>query len=224
LAALAHLVWRPAVSRHVVGWSLVLAFAVNCSWLLSGDLEYLRLGYYLWVASFALLAVAAWFPRTRGMMALHERGNARLPAALLAAAVAAATISCDSGTAPGDPGDASYSVAPDPAPIIHATAICDRYLSYAILSLGRRVREFSLSINIMNDCTPGGGIWTYGEVYIEGDYAIAATALTFTPEPGRTPPFAGSFDGAFVRLTLPPRADSLGATPIPVQLGPRMPF
>ncbi len=65
LALLAHLVWRPAVHRRAVAWSLDVALVINCSWFISGDREYLRLGYYLWVASFALLALAAWFPPAR---------------------------------------------------------------------------------------------------------------------------------------------------------------
>jgi hypothetical protein len=146
-------------------------------------------------------------------------------AALVFAAVAVAvTTSCDSSTAPPDPGDASYSVALAPAPIIYATVNCDRYLSYAILSLGRRLRGFDLSINVMNDCTRAGGIWTYGEVYISGHYSVTDSVLIFTPDPGRTPPFAGTFDPTYVRLTLPARSDSLALTPIPLQLGPKMPF
>lgn len=66
LAALAHVVWRPGTQRRAIAWSLTVAFAVDCSWLFTGDLEYLRLGYYLWVASFALLAVAAWRVPARG--------------------------------------------------------------------------------------------------------------------------------------------------------------
>ena len=145
-------------------------------------------------------------------------------AVLVAAAVVAIAASCESSTAPPDPGDASYSVALTPAPIIYATVNCDRYLSYAILSLGRRLREFSLSINIMNDCTRAGGIWTYGEVYIEGHYATLDTTLTFTPDLGTTLPFTGTFDATYVRLALPARADSLALTSIPLRLGPKMPF
>jgi hypothetical protein len=148
----------------------------------------------------------------------------QVPALLFAAVVVALTASCESSTAPADPGDASYSVALTPAPIIYATVNCDRYLSYAILSLGRRLQEFDLSINVMNDCTRAGGIWTYGEVYIRGHYSTTDTVLTFTPDPGRTPPFSGTFDATYVRLTLPARADSLAPTPIPLQLGPKMPF
>ncbi len=65
VAVLAHLVWRPGTHRRAIAWALALAFVVNCSWLISGDRGALRLGYYLWVASFALLALAAWFPPAR---------------------------------------------------------------------------------------------------------------------------------------------------------------
>jgi hypothetical protein len=65
VALLAHLVLQPAVYRRSAAWALVLAFVINCTWLISGDREYLRLGYYLWVTSFALLALAAWVPTAR---------------------------------------------------------------------------------------------------------------------------------------------------------------
>lgn len=101
---------------------------------------------------------------------------------------------------------------------------CDRYLSYAILSLGRRNQGFDLSINVMNDCTRAGGGWTYGEVYTSGHYSVTDSVLTFTPDPGRMPPFSGTFDATYVRLTLPVRSDSLALEPIPLQLGPKRPF
>ncbi|MDH3455461.1 MAG: hypothetical protein OER90_01350 [Gemmatimonadota bacterium] len=157
-------------------------------------------------------------------MTLHLRPARVISTLLFATVLAAVTPACESSTGPIDPGGASYSVAFDPAQIIHATLTCDRYLSYAILSLGRSTRGFSLSINIMNDCTRGGGTWTYGGVYIEGQYVMEDTTLSFTPDAASTPPFVGSFDSTYVRLTLPPRTDSLAATPIPLRLGPRSPF
>lgn len=65
VAVLAHLMWRPGMHRRATAWALALAFVVNCSWFISGDRDYLRLGYYLWVASFALPAVAAWLSTAR---------------------------------------------------------------------------------------------------------------------------------------------------------------
>lgn len=50
---------RPAARR--LGWALLIAALVNASWLvLGGDPGGLRLGYYLWLASFVVLAAAGF--------------------------------------------------------------------------------------------------------------------------------------------------------------------
>jgi hypothetical protein len=148
----------------------------------------------------------------------------RISAPQIAVILVAVSTSCGTSTQPYDPGDASYSVVYTPARIVYATVNCDRYLSYGILSLGRRRSSFELSVNLTEDCTRAGGRWSYWEVLMFGHYAIADTVLTFTPDSARTPAFSGTFDAAYVRLTLPPRSDSLAPVPIPMQLGPRMPF
>jgi hypothetical protein len=62
VAALAHMVWRPGTYGRAVCWVLVAATAINTSWFVFGDDRGdLRLGYFLWVASFALLALSARF-------------------------------------------------------------------------------------------------------------------------------------------------------------------
>ena len=134
------------------------------------------------------------------------------------------TVGCGSSTGPYDPGDASYSVAYNPARVVYATVNCDRYLSYGILSLGTRRSRFEFSLNLMDDCTRAGGTWTYWEVFFEGGYSVTDTLISFIPDSARTPRFTGSFDRSYVRLTLPARADSLAPMPIPMQLGPKMPF
>ncbi|MDH3455515.1 MAG: hypothetical protein OER90_01620 [Gemmatimonadota bacterium] len=65
VAALAHMLWRPGTYGRAVCWLLVAATVINATWfLLDGDRGALRLGYYLWVSSFAVLATAAWFVPT----------------------------------------------------------------------------------------------------------------------------------------------------------------
>jgi hypothetical protein len=51
---------RPAGPRPVLKWGLLVSLALNLFWFAFGaDRGDLRAGYYLWVASFAILAVAA---------------------------------------------------------------------------------------------------------------------------------------------------------------------
>lgn len=133
-------------------------------------------------------------------------------------------FACDDATGPPDPGDASYAVVYDPGRLVYATVNCDRLLTHAVLSLGRRDRGFGLSINVVDDCSRAGGGFAFWEVLILGHYSVADTLLTFMPESSGTPQFSGAFDADYVRLTLPPRSDSLAPTPIAVELGPRVPF
>jgi hypothetical protein len=131
---------------------------------------------------------------------------------------------CESSTGPPDPGGASYSVGYTPGRLVFATVNCDRLLTYAILSLGQRDRGFELSVNIVEDCSRAGAGYGYWEVLILGRYTVIDSVLTFTPDAAATAPFTGTFDGAYVRLTLPVRSDSLAPAPIAVVLGPRSPF
>jgi hypothetical protein len=50
--------WHP----HRLSWHLIAAFIVNVQWMWprGGEFLDLRVGYYLWCASFALIAVAVW--------------------------------------------------------------------------------------------------------------------------------------------------------------------
>lgn len=139
-----------------------------------------------------------------------------------AAALLVLGPACRSSTGPPDPGGASYSVVYDPPRVVFATVNCDRSIPYAIISLGRG--DFGLSINIIEDCSRSGGGFSFGEVLILGSYSVRDTTLSFVPEEARTPPFSGSFDASYVRITVPARTDSLAATPILVELGPRQPF
>lgn len=143
---------------------------------------------------------------------------------VLIGVVLAASASCDSNHGPPDPGGASYAVEFSPGQVIHATLNCDRLLTHALLGLGTRERDFDLSINIVEDCSRAGGGFAFWEVLILGRYLVTDSVLSFTPESGTTPEFSGTFDATHVRLTLPPRSDSLAPTPITMQLGPRTPY
>lgn len=114
----------------------------------------------------------------------------------------------------------SYADGFSPGILIYATVNCDRRLTHAVLSMNR-LGDFDLSINITDDCSRSGGGYGYGEVLILGSYTWADSNLHFTPEAGGTGPFPGTFDSDSVRLTLPPRTDSLAATQIQLHL-PRL--
>lgn len=62
----------PMKSRGVVFGGLVVAALVNTFWLLLADIGDLRIGYYLWLGSFVILALATrWAsPRAAGSEAL----------------------------------------------------------------------------------------------------------------------------------------------------------
>lgn len=133
-------------------------------------------------------------------------------------------LACDTAPQAPDPGDAIYSVAYTPGHLVYATYACDRLLTHAVLSLSRRVHGFDLSVNLVDDCTRVGGGFSFWEVLILGDYEVTDTSLTFTPDQASTPAFTGSFDARSLRLTLPPRADSLAPTPIDVEFESKTPF
>lgn len=123
-----------------------------------------------------------------------------------------------------DPGDALYAAGFTPGRLVYATINCDRFLTHAVMSLGRRAHEFDLSVNLYDDCTRAGGGFTYWEVLVLGTYTTDGSLVSLQPTSGATPPFTATFDGTFMRVSLPARTDSLAATPILLQLGPREAF
>ena len=133
-------------------------------------------------------------------------------------------LGCGQEPEPPDPGDAVYAADFTPGRLVYATVSCDRFLTHAILSLSRRVHSFDLSVNLTDDCSRSGGGFAFGQVLVLGTYAATDTLVSFTPTSGATPPFTAGFDGTYMRVTLPARSDSLAATPIMLQLGPRQPF
>ncbi len=146
------------------------------------------------------------------------------PLLLFAALLGGSCKGDSSGVLPLDPGDASYSHAYDPVRVVDSNATCDRLMTYAIISLGRRYHEFGLSINFIDNCSRSGGGYTYWESYIDGDYTSIGREFVLIPDPARMPRFSGTFDGTYVRFTLPANPDSLAPTPVDMELGPRQPF
>jgi hypothetical protein len=124
----------------------------------------------------------------------------------------------DSGTEPKQPDPSgTYSEAySTPGPLIYSTTTCDRYLQYAITSLGQGA--FELSMNVFEDCRRTGNSYSSWEVWIRGTYTTADTTLAFTPVTPGTAPYAGTFDDTSMRITVPPRPDSLSGSPIPIEL------
>jgi len=136
-------------------------------------------------------------------------------------------VSCggeSTGIWPPDPGDASYAVVYDPPRVVGSTAACDRLMTHAVMALGRRFHKFELSINFIDNCSASGRGYTYWESFIEGDYTSTGREFVLIPDTTRMPRFPGTFDGTYVRFTLPANPDSLAPTPQAMQLGPRMPF
>ena len=151
----------------------------------------------------------------------------RTPVRLTLIVVGFLAASCSgdtSGISVLDPGDASYSHGFDPPRVVDSTAACIRLMTYAIMALGRRFHQFELSINFIDNCSASGGGYTYWESFIEGDYTSTGREFVLIPDTTRMPRFPGTFDGTYVRFTLPANPDSLAPTPQDMQLGPRMPF
>jgi hypothetical protein len=65
LFSVAALKGRPATSNRVLFWGAILAVLINAQWFVLVDPRSdLRIGYYLWFTSFAVLAAAVqWTPR-----------------------------------------------------------------------------------------------------------------------------------------------------------------
>ena len=61
LLAVIILLRGPHSKRRIVGWGLLVAALVNTYWLVMffGETTELRLGYYLWLGSFAVVAASA---------------------------------------------------------------------------------------------------------------------------------------------------------------------
>jgi len=143
---------------------------------------------------------------------------------LIAVSLGASCGGDAAGLSPLDPGDASYSHPFEPPRVVDSTAACTRLMTYAIMSFGRRYHEFALSINFIDNCSPSGGGYTYWESYIDGDYTAFGGQFELIPDTTKLPRFSGTFDGTYVRFTLPADPDSLAPTPVEMQLGPRQPF
>ena len=154
-----------------------------------------------------------------------SRPRLRIRDLLTGALLVLGNLSCDhTTTGPPDPGDATYPLVYDPPRLVYSTANCDRFLTHAVTSLGRRNHDFDLSINVTQDCSRAGGGFAYWEVLILGHYSVVDTMITFKPASSLTLQFTGTFDANYIRLTLPPRPDSLAPSSLALELGPKIPF
>ena len=100
--------------------------------------------------------------------------------------------------------------------MIYVLPNCDRYLQYAITSLGRGM--FELSMNVFEDCRRTNNGYSSWEVLVLGRYTTTDTTVHFTPDVSLTAPFLGTFDRSSMRITVPARPDSLAAVSIHIEL------
>ena len=79
LAAIVLAVWRPGSVPRWLPWTVGGAALLNAHWLIgdSGFRSSLSSGYYLWLASFALLALALLWTREGRAQVAPPRPNAR---------------------------------------------------------------------------------------------------------------------------------------------------
>jgi hypothetical protein len=117
---------------------------------------------------------------------------------------------------------ASYGVLYDPNLLVSATENCDRLISHAVLSMNE-LRDFDLSINVVDDCSRIGGGFSFSEVYKQGDYMLQGTQLSFTPDSATAPLFTGTLDGEFIQLSIPSDL-GVAALDVNLRLGPGIAF
>lgn len=154
------------------------------------------------------------------------------PRKLLAIGLLGVTFTaCSSSTGP-DPSEASYSGVFDPPRLALATENCDRFLTGATLILGDdtgvqnefAAGYFELSVDLTDDCSPGGGETSTWREVISGEYAFTDSTLVFGSPLTSFPEFSATFDEQFVRLELPPHQAWPALTSVTIELGPREPL
>ena len=118
--------------------------------------------------------------------------------------------------------NASYGTVYDPAVVVDASAGCQRLVDHAVLAMND-LGDFDLSVNTIDDCSQGGGGFTFGEVLKLGSYTRDRDLLSFTPDSASTPLFTGTIEGEFIRLTLP-AATGISSHEIELLVGPREPL
>lgn len=116
----------------------------------------------------------------------------------------------------------SYDVVYEPNRLVGMVGHCDRLVSYADLSMNE-VHDFRLLMNTVDDCTRIQAGINFGQVLILGKYTLQGTQFSFTPDEATEPLFAGTMDGEFVDLSLPPAA-GLTTTSVDLRVGPFEPY
>lgn len=125
---------------------------------------------------------------------------------------------CSAAPNPQDiPG--TYAVTYAPPLLASATDNCDRLIPHAVLSL-TDVREFQLSIDLVDDCSRAGGGTSVSEVHLVGFYSSQGAQVVFAPMTS-TASFNGTWEGDFVRLVLPPEL-GIAIIDVHLRLGPRV--
>jgi hypothetical protein len=136
--------------------------------------------------------------------------------AALTLGTAAALGAC--GTEPNErPLRAEYADGYEPPLVLSATASCDHTLTHVLLVLGDE-GSFELSTNVQDDCTRGGGGFSFAEVFRTGRYARLDAALSFTSDGSPAPEFTGRLEPGRIVLVFTPGLDSLAsALEVPVK-------
>jgi hypothetical protein len=127
------------------------------------------------------------------------------------------------GTSPDEqPLEGTYSAAFEPPLAVDGPGFCERFILYAILSLGGG--DFDVSVNVGDDCRRLGGEYTFFEIGDHGTYTRRADTLTFTVGQGPGQRFTGQLEGEYLRLLLPEPYGELATHDVELRLGPRVPF
>ena len=113
-----------------------------------------------------------------------------------------------------------YTAEYEPPRLISTSLGCSRLISRAFLGVSDR-GDFDLSINVIDDCSAGGGDFSFFEVLRLGTYFRQGTALEFRPQSG-SDVFGGTLEGEFIRLRLPPSFGQLATEELEFLVGPRM--
>lgn len=133
------------------------------------------------------------------------------------------SLVCGCGTEPEvRPLEGTYAAAYDPGVVGYATETCDRLISHVVLSLTTQ-GTFDLSINVVDDCSRGGGGVSSFEVLEPGTYSRLGPTLSLTLEGETTAALTGQLIDEYMRLTLPADFEALAPNHLELRLDPVTP-
>lgn len=110
-----------------------------------------------------------------------------------------------------------YSVEYRPPRVVSVASVCDRMLTEARVAFHQSDRTFDMALAIREDCREPGPASRDWQVVIGGAYLSRKGEVEFTPT-GSTGPFEGRISASVLRLTLPPRPDSVAPIPLELEL------